>query len=482
MGIVRRATARPRLFPDAVRSTTAVGVGFGPRARLLVRSRPRFPKHYRVDLDMSAALCAFCNHANAAGSKFCSECGAALRLTLCPECEAVNDRTGTECYKCGANLYASAVFAEAATVPAQAVTGTETLSEHPTTSPSEPVEATSQASAELSGSPLFGPTDAASELPAEEPRRKSPAAVPRTESPIEGERWTPTTRAEPQSEIAPSGFPWTPSQPSRDLHVTHPRLTVPESAARALAARTAGVTPRVREAAAAPSPVPEAVTSPPPVREVISLPPRRTSTAFAIMGLLVIAAAAYYGYRNNSFAPAIAWLESTPAYQALEQWAAGWEAGNRDAEPAQDRETTAAAPDTAGSPPNPSVNDSRTTQDQPAPAAAATSADSPASPNESATPSSASMPSAQPSTEPTAPAAAARPKSVPVRKAAPGTSGDRPRERVVNRSAAVATTPPPTAQPSPAPDNAASAKAPARCSDAAAAMGLCNQDKSREGK
>jgi hypothetical protein len=53
------------------------------------------------------------------------------------------------------------------------------------------------------------------------------------------------------------------------------------------------------------------------------VPPRRTSRStsmpFAIMGLLVVAAAAYYGYRNGTFASATACLNSTPSNQALER-------------------------------------------------------------------------------------------------------------------------------------------------------------------
>ena len=195
---------------------------------------------------------------------------------------------------------------------------------------------------------------------------------------------------------------------------------------------------------------------------------------FAIIGLLVISAAAYYGYRNGSFTPATAWLNSTPSEQAQERRASRWGAGNRDAE-SQARETTAAAPNTGSdsSTPTPSVQDSRTAQ---APAAAAMSA----APIEGETQSPVSTPSVQLPAQSPLPPPAAPPQSAPVRNAVPPSSGDRPRERVVNRSAAVVTAPT-TAQPSPAPDNAASAKAPAHCSDAAAAMGLCNQVKSREG-
>jgi len=365
---------------------------------------------------MPAALCAFCNKANAAGSKFCNECGAALRLTLCPECEAVNDRMRTECYKCGADLHGSAMFAPAATASVRAGLETETLGEQTPPTASEPVEATSEALAELDS--------------------------------VRG------TGAD-------------------DFHRG-------ASMAHSFGERTATATPPMREAVAAPSPVREAV---------ILVPPRSTSRStampFAIIGLLVISAAAYYGYRNGSFTPATAWLNSTPSDQALERRASRWGAGNPDAE-SQARETTGKAPDTGSdsSTPTPSVEDGRTAQ---APAVAATSAAPSAAPNEGTTQSPVSTPSVQLPAQSPIPPPAAPPQSAPVRNAVPPSSGDRPRERVdrprervVNRSAAVVTAPA-TTQPSPAPDNAASAKAPAHCSDAAAAMGLCNQDKSREG-
>jgi len=53
---------------------------------------------------MPAKLCAFCSHANPAGSRFCNECGASLDLNLCGNCEAINHHSAASCHKCGAEL------------------------------------------------------------------------------------------------------------------------------------------------------------------------------------------------------------------------------------------------------------------------------------------------------------------------------------------------------------------------------------------
>lgn len=397
---------------------TAPGRGPEPCRRLRIAIWVPKLNHQRLDLDMPAASCAFCNHANAAGSKFCSECGAALRLTLCPVCEAVNDRTFTKCYKCGADLYASAIFAQ--TAPGQAGTQPDI----------ERVEATREVAAELSVSAPFAPNDMTNEVADEVANEAAGdmAIEAASERRTEDREWELTALADAPSEGPLSGYRWRPSNPTPELDVMHPQSTVPESAARALEVRSAADTPLTREALA----------TTPPIREPVTAPrTRTTSMPFAILGIVVIAVAVYYGYRNDSFAPAIAWLNSTPAYKSLERWAGAWGAGNRGADPAQTPVTTAAAPDTSdNSAPSPPVEDS-TAQ---APAAAATSAAS----SGDDTPSPASTPSAQLPTQ--------------------------------------SPTPPPAEQLSPAPDDAASAKAPAHCSDAATAMGLCNPDKSSEGK
>ena len=48
--------------------------------------------------------CAFCQHANPAGSTFCNECGSALRLKPCERCDAINDHDATNCHQCGAGF------------------------------------------------------------------------------------------------------------------------------------------------------------------------------------------------------------------------------------------------------------------------------------------------------------------------------------------------------------------------------------------
>jgi hypothetical protein len=53
---------------------------------------------------MPDTVCAFCSHASPAGSRFCNECGAPLKLNLCGNCEAINHRGVANCHKCGAEL------------------------------------------------------------------------------------------------------------------------------------------------------------------------------------------------------------------------------------------------------------------------------------------------------------------------------------------------------------------------------------------
>ena len=47
-------------------------------------------------------MCAFCDHRNPPGAKFCNACASPLHLKPCKECDAVNDEAATNCYKCGA--------------------------------------------------------------------------------------------------------------------------------------------------------------------------------------------------------------------------------------------------------------------------------------------------------------------------------------------------------------------------------------------
>jgi Double zinc ribbon len=63
--------------------------------------------------------CTFCDHANPPQSKYCNACGAPLHLTLCPSCDALNDKTATTCYKCDTVLPGSRVEALALSSAAQ---------------------------------------------------------------------------------------------------------------------------------------------------------------------------------------------------------------------------------------------------------------------------------------------------------------------------------------------------------------------------
>jgi hypothetical protein len=53
---------------------------------------------------MSFTQCPFCEHANPAAGKFCSECGGALHLAPCPKCGAVNQVAASVCYQCRSQL------------------------------------------------------------------------------------------------------------------------------------------------------------------------------------------------------------------------------------------------------------------------------------------------------------------------------------------------------------------------------------------
>src|SRR5438105_8709689 len=53
---------------------------------------------------MSLFHCRFCDHDNPSGARFCNACGSPLYLKPCPQCEAVNASTASQCYQCGAAL------------------------------------------------------------------------------------------------------------------------------------------------------------------------------------------------------------------------------------------------------------------------------------------------------------------------------------------------------------------------------------------
>ena len=48
--------------------------------------------------------CLFCQHLNPADTVFCEDCGGQLNLQPCDRCDAVDSRTATKCYKCGAEF------------------------------------------------------------------------------------------------------------------------------------------------------------------------------------------------------------------------------------------------------------------------------------------------------------------------------------------------------------------------------------------
>jgi len=47
-------------------------------------------------------MCPFCDHRNPPGAKFCNDCAAPLHLKPCNQCNGVNDKAASHCYKCGA--------------------------------------------------------------------------------------------------------------------------------------------------------------------------------------------------------------------------------------------------------------------------------------------------------------------------------------------------------------------------------------------
>ena len=50
---------------------------------------------------MPPVSCAFCNHENPGGAKYCNDCGSPLHLMIC-KCGAVNNLTDAHCHRCGA--------------------------------------------------------------------------------------------------------------------------------------------------------------------------------------------------------------------------------------------------------------------------------------------------------------------------------------------------------------------------------------------
>jgi hypothetical protein len=46
-------------------------------------------------------MCAFCDHRNPAGARFCNDCASPLHLKPCARCNAINDQPAQHCYQCG---------------------------------------------------------------------------------------------------------------------------------------------------------------------------------------------------------------------------------------------------------------------------------------------------------------------------------------------------------------------------------------------
>src|SRR5947209_3408003 len=46
-------------------------------------------------------MCAFCDHRNPPGAKFCNDCASPLHLKPCKDCDAVNDHAWAYCHHCG---------------------------------------------------------------------------------------------------------------------------------------------------------------------------------------------------------------------------------------------------------------------------------------------------------------------------------------------------------------------------------------------
>ena len=58
---------------------------------------------------MPPLQCLFCSHRNLAGARYCNACAAELHLQPCTRCGAIDNRTATSCYKCGAEFVVAAV-------------------------------------------------------------------------------------------------------------------------------------------------------------------------------------------------------------------------------------------------------------------------------------------------------------------------------------------------------------------------------------
>jgi len=75
--------------------------------------------------------CPSCDHANAAGSHYCNECGMPVHFEACGRCEAINRRGAASCHKCGCTLPGPAIPASAAAAHAIVATATSQPADHP---------------------------------------------------------------------------------------------------------------------------------------------------------------------------------------------------------------------------------------------------------------------------------------------------------------------------------------------------------------
>lgn len=101
--------------------------------------------------------CTFCDHVNPPQSKFCNACGAPLHLTLCPNCDALNDKTASACYKCDAVLPSSRMEALALSSAAQRDAYFSSGPQIPTSMDSADSAASTQWDGNLAGSSLKPP-------------------------------------------------------------------------------------------------------------------------------------------------------------------------------------------------------------------------------------------------------------------------------------------------------------------------------------
>ena len=113
--------------------------------------------------------CLFCNHRNLASARYCNECAAELHLQPCNQCGAIDNRTASTCYKCGAQFNVPAAPKRA---PATSKRAPAVSKRAPATSKRAPA-----ASKRAPAAPKFAPVPAVPELAAV-PAAPVPESVP----------------------------------------------------------------------------------------------------------------------------------------------------------------------------------------------------------------------------------------------------------------------------------------------------------------